>query len=65
MKLLVGTLYSGENEYEECLKSIRAQRYTNYDHILIENLPELDHYNRLIRFSYPLQSGHLHFSVCR
>ena len=49
MKLLVGTLYSGENELEECLKSIHAQRYTNYDHILIENLPELEAHYQLYK----------------
>lgn len=39
MKILVGTLYSGENEFEECKSSIRAQTFSNYDHIIIENLP--------------------------
>ena len=45
MKILVGTLYSGENEYAECLQAIRLQTYTNFDHIIIENKPELEaHY---------------------
>lgn len=39
MKIFVGTLYSGENEFEECRSSIRTQTYTNYDHYVIENLP--------------------------
>ncbi len=46
MKLLVGTLYCGENEYEECVAAIRAQTFRNFDHITIENLPELEaHYS--------------------
>jgi len=49
VKLLVGTLYSGENELQECLKSIRAQCYTNYDHILIENLPEREAHYQLYK----------------
>jgi len=42
MKILVGTLYSGENEYEECLKAIRAQTDVVFEHIVIENKPELE-----------------------
>ena len=49
MKLLIGTIYSGENELDECLKSIHAQRYTNYDHILIENLPKREAHHRLYK----------------
>ncbi len=49
MKILVGTLYSGENEYEECLASIRKQTLTNYDHIIIENLPERDAHRKLFK----------------
>ena len=49
MKLLVGTLYSGENEYSECIEAIHKQSYTNYDHITIENLPELEAHNTLYR----------------
>ncbi len=46
MKLLVGTLYCGENEYEECVNAIRAQTFQNFDHITFENLPELEaHYS--------------------
>jgi hypothetical protein len=46
VKLLVGTLYCGENEYEECVNAIRAQTFQNFDHITIENLPELEaHYS--------------------
>ncbi len=49
MKLLVGTISSGENELEDCLKRIRAQRYTNFDHILIENLPKREAHHRLYK----------------
>ena len=39
MRAFVGTLYSGENELEECLASIRMQTLTNYEHQVIRNLP--------------------------
>lgn len=39
MKLFIGTLYANENEYEECLRSIKLQTYQNLDHIIIRNLP--------------------------
>jgi hypothetical protein len=39
MKLFVGTLYSGENEFEECLDSIQKQQYKNFDHYVFKNLP--------------------------
>lgn len=48
-KILVGTLYSGENEYAACLEAIRNQSFTNFDHMLIENLPELEAHNKLYR----------------
>lgn len=39
MRIFVGTLYSGENEYEECLLSIRAQGYKSYQHFIFKDLP--------------------------
>jgi hypothetical protein len=39
MKIYVGTLYSGENEYEECLASIQRQTFRNFDHFVFKNLP--------------------------
>lgn len=48
-KILVGTLFSGENEYPACLEAIRNQSFTHFDHMLIENLPELEAHNKLYR----------------
>jgi len=48
-KILVGTLFSGENEYDACLEAIRKQSFQNFDHMLIENLPELEAHNKLYR----------------
>jgi hypothetical protein len=49
MRLLVGTLYSIENEYDECCKAIKAQTYHNYEHIVIENLPKKEAHDTLYR----------------
>ncbi len=49
MKLLVGTLFAGENELEECQAAIRNQDYKNYDLMLIENLPELEAHHKLYK----------------
>lgn len=47
MKILVGTLFCGENEYADCLASIKKQTFQNYDHLVIENLPELEAHYKL------------------
>lgn len=47
MKILVGTLNSGENEYDECLASIKNQTFQNFDHLIIKNLPEREAHNKL------------------
>jgi hypothetical protein len=47
MKLLVGTLYSGENQFQECCTAIRAQNYQNYEHIIIENLTKKEAHDKL------------------
>lgn len=54
IKLLVGTLYSSENEYDECIKSIANQSYTDFDHIIIKDLPNKEAHTTL--FSSFLQS---------
>jgi len=40
MKILVGTLYSGENEFEECVNAIKQQTHPDFDHIIIQGLPQ-------------------------
>jgi hypothetical protein len=47
MKILVGTLYTIENEFEECRRSIQRQTYTNYDHIVIKDLPKREAHDTL------------------
>jgi hypothetical protein len=47
MKLLIGTLFSGENEFDECLAAITKQTYKKFDHLIIKNLPELEAHNKL------------------
>ena len=42
MKVLVGTLYSGENEFEECQAAIRSQVGVNFEQLIIRNKPELE-----------------------
>lgn len=46
-KLLVGTLYSNENEYDECIKSIENQSYKDFDHIILKNLPNKEAHTTL------------------
>jgi hypothetical protein len=39
MKLLVGTLYTIENEFEQCCAAIDRQTYDHFDLVVIRNLP--------------------------
>lgn len=47
IKIFVGVLYSGENEYQECMESIRSQHYGNFDLFKYEYLPKLEAHTRL------------------
>lgn len=47
MRLFVGVLFSGENEYDECLNSIQDQTYQNFDLHAFEYLPKLEAHSRL------------------
>jgi len=47
MRILVGTLYTIENEYEDCVNSIRDQTYKNYEHLVIRNLPKKEAHDTL------------------
>ncbi len=53
MRVLVGTLYSGENEYEDCLAAIQKQADVKFEHIVIKNKPELEAHRLL--FTYFLE----------
>ena len=46
-RIFVGVLYSGENEYEECLESISNQTYSNYDLHKFEHMPKFDAHKSL------------------
>jgi len=46
-KIFVGVLYSGENEYSQCLRSINDQTYTNFDLHTYENMPKLEAHRSL------------------
>lgn len=48
-KVLVLTLYAGENEFEECLNSLKTQTYKNWDHIIIKNLPNKEAHDKLYK----------------
>lgn len=39
-RILFGTLNSGENEFERCLESLRAQHYSNWELKVFEHLPK-------------------------
>lgn len=39
MRLLIGTLYTNENEFNACLASIRRQTHHDIEHVIIRDLP--------------------------
>lgn len=39
MRVLIGTLYSGENEFHKCVEATRAQSYLNWEHQVYSHLP--------------------------
>jgi hypothetical protein len=47
MRVLAGTLYTQENEIEQCLRSIRGQVGVDCEHFLIEGLPKSEAHRRL------------------
>jgi len=47
MRILVGTLYTVENEFEECVASIRRQTYQDFEHLVIRGLPKAKAHSRL------------------
>lgn len=48
-KLLILTLYSGENDYPMLLASLRQQTFVDWAHVTIEGLPNKDAHERLYR----------------
>lgn len=47
MKLLVGTLYTIENEFDACCASIRSQSYRHFDHIVLRDLSKQEAHEAL------------------
>lgn len=48
-KILILTLYSGENEFKACQQSIENQTYTNYEWMVIQDKPNLEAHHELYR----------------
>ena len=47
MRIFVGTLFTIENEFDECVESIKGQSYRNFQHFIFENLPNKEAHNAL------------------
>lgn len=47
--VLVGTMYSGEGDFEYCCKAIKKQN-VNCDHLIIKNKPEADAHYELYKY---------------
>ncbi|MDA8174587.1 MAG: hypothetical protein M0018_08355 [Nitrospiraceae bacterium] len=48
-RLLICTLYCGENEFEKSVASITAQSFKNWEHTVIKNLPNKEAHDTLYR----------------
>jgi hypothetical protein len=46
-RLFIGTMYSGENEFEECCQMINAQSYKNFEHFIYKGLNYKDAHDAL------------------
>lgn len=44
---LVGTLFCGENDFEQCKIALSEQTYQNFDHLVISNKPEVQAHKEL------------------
>ncbi len=49
MKILVGILYSIENEFDACIQAIQKQRYTDYEYFIISGLPNKEAHDTLYK----------------
>jgi hypothetical protein len=49
MRILVGTLYTIENEFEECCASLKAQTFQNFEQLVIQGLPNKEAHDTLYR----------------
>lgn len=49
MKFLVGTMYCGENEFEDCVRSIEGQTGVEVEHFVVRDLPNKEAHDTLYR----------------
>lgn len=49
MRVLIGTLYSGENEFEQSKRSLRRQIHANWEQVVFKHLPNREAHDRLYR----------------
>lgn len=49
LKILVGTLHCGENEFAASVESLRGQTHANWDQFVLENLPNKEAHEQLYR----------------
>lgn len=49
MRVLVGTLYSGENEFEQSKHSLQQQTHTDWEQVVYKHLPNKEAHDRLYR----------------
>ena len=47
LRVLIGTLHSGESEFDQCVAELRRQSYTHWEQFVLANLPELEAHERL------------------
>lgn len=47
MKLLIGILYTIENEFEQCIAAIQSQTHQNFDYFVVEKLPNKEAHETL------------------
>jgi len=49
VRILVGTLYTGENEFEQSKRSLQRQKYKNWEQVVFKHLPNKEAHDRLYR----------------
>src|SRR5690242_14514637 len=49
MRILVGTLYTIENEFAACCAAIQRQTHTDFEHLVLEKLPNKVAHDTLYR----------------
>ena len=49
MRVLIGTLYSGENEFEQSKRSLQRQTHEDWEQVVFKHLPNKEAHDRLYR----------------